>query len=297
MNDLPLNGLRAFATVWRLGGVRAAARALGVTHSAVSRHLGEVENWIGCPLTFKEEGRKKLSFTAEGAALGRAVQDGLEQIASVAHGLKERRDAGTVVLSTTPSFAARWLLPRLPRLAEAHPHIQLSVLADQRLEDFANQDVDLAIRMGEGPWPQFSCTPLMNEQLFPVIGNQLWARTGYSKDLDILPRMPLLHDRDPQTGWALWRDIFGPAGLDVTTGARFASTDLLLRAAGLNQGIALARARLAADDLASGQLARPFPGKTITLDQAYWIVTPRHRPKRQAVKTVIDWLHTVIDAP
>lgn len=296
MKDLPLNALRAYAAVWRLDGVRAAARSLNVTHSAVSRHLGEVENWIGCPLTYKVDGQRKLFFTAEGAALGRAVQDGLDQIASIAAGLRERRGAGSVVLSTTPSFAARWLLPRLPLLSEAHPHIQLSVLADQTLEDFSNQDVDLAIRMGAGPWPQFNCHPLMDERVYPVMGNQLWARTGYSKDPDMLTRLPLLHDRDPQTTWSDWRNQFGPRNLSVSDGARFASSDLLLRAAVLNQGVALARHRLAADDIASGQLARPFPEKEISLDPAYWIVTPRYRPKRQAVKSVIDWLQDIASA-
>lgn len=293
MKNLPLNGLRAYAAVWRLGGVRAAARALDVTHSAVSRHLGEVENWIGCPLTYKEEGRKKLSFTAEGAALGRAVQDGLDQILGTAASLQERRGAGSVVVSTAPSFATRWLLPRLPRLAEQHPHIQLSVLADQRLEDFSNQDVDLAIRMGEGPWPHLKCELLMDERLYPVMGSKLWARTGHSKDPDILNRLTLLHDRDPQTAWSQWRDRFGPRDLTVTEGPRMASSDLLLRAAALNQGVALARHRLAADDLASGQLVRPFPGKELALEQAYWIVTPRYRPNRQAVKTVVEWLQSM----
>lgn len=285
-----MNGLRAYAAVWRLGGVRAAARSLDVTHSAVSRHLSEVEDWIGCPLTYQEEGRRKLTFTAEGAALGRAVQDGLDQIMTVASGLKERRGASSVVLSTTPSFAARWLLPRLPLLAEDHPHIQVSVLADQRLDDFSNSDADLAIRMGEGPWPRLTCQPLMEDRLYPVMGNQLWARTGHSKDPDILTRLPLLHDRDPQTGWARWRDEFGPRDLAVSEGARFASSDLLLRAAALNQGVALARHRLAVDDLKGGLLVQPFPNRDIPLGPAYWIVTPRYRPKRQAVQTVIQWL-------
>ncbi|HEX7199876.1 MAG TPA: LysR substrate-binding domain-containing protein, partial [Dongiaceae bacterium] len=100
----------------------------------------------------------------------------------------------------------------------------------------------------------------------------------------------LLHDRDPSASWQLWRGKFGPAALDVRRGARFASSDLLLRAAAQGLGVALARARLAQEELASGALLRPFGPRRIVLGTAYWIVRPAGREARGAVNMLVSWL-------
>jgi LysR family glycine cleavage system transcriptional activator len=102
--------------------------------------------------------------------------------------------------------------------------------------------------------------------------------------------MRLLHDRDPNTSWQLWRQKYGPAALDVRRGPRFASSDLLLRAAAQGLGVALARDRLAQEELASGALVRPFETRAIDLGVAYWIVRPRGSAPREAVKILVAWL-------
>lgn len=102
--------------------------------------------------------------------------------------------------------------------------------------------------------------------------------------------MRLLHDRDPQTAWETWRRRFGPEDLDVRRGPRFASTDLLVRAAVQGQGVALARGRLAGEDLDAGRLLRPCGDLELDLGTAYWVVRPDHGLPRPAVKIVMDWL-------
>src|SRR5579875_4597 len=159
MTDLPLNALRAFGLVYRHRGVRAAARELGQAHSSVSRHLGELSRWLGVPLLHAGGGRAELVFTPQGEALGRAVQSGLREIEQAVAALREIRPAHAVALSTTPSYAIRWLLPRLPAFEKAQPKIELSVLVDQKLDNFDEGRVDLAIRMGRGPWPPLHCEP------------------------------------------------------------------------------------------------------------------------------------------
>lgn len=287
--DLPLNALRAFALVYQHRGVRAAARELGMGHSSVSRHLGELTRWLGVPLLHAGAGRAGLVFTPQGEALGKAVCAGLREIEQAVAALREARPAQAVALSTTPSFAIRWLLPRLPAFEKAHPKIELSVLVDQKLEAFADGRVDLAIRMGHGPWPPLHCEPLMDDALYPVMSPAYWQDHGRPSKPAQLAGLRLLHDRDPQAAWELWRRAHGPAGLALQGGARYASSDLVLRAAQQGQGVALARHRLVAEELQAGSLLRPFGALAVPVPDAYWIVHTGGQPRR-AMAAVIDWL-------
>ena len=289
MKELPLNALRVLALACEHGGVRAAARELGISHSSVSRHLTELEAWLGVPLSEPGSGRRGWSPTAQAAVLGKAAMAGLKEIATAAAAVREARSPFSVTISTTPSFAARWLLPRLPLLARAYPRIELSVLVNQHLEDFAQTGADVALRMGAGPWPDLICEPWMDDALYPVMSPACWEQAGRPAKLKDLARLHLLHDRDPQAGWDRWRRQFGPAALDLHHGPRLASSDLLLRAAAQGQGVALARHRLAVDDVAAGSLLRPFGALEVRVPNAYWIVR-RSPSSRHAVTTVMAWL-------
>ena len=290
MKELPLNALRAFAMVYTHRGVRAAARELGMAHSSVSRHLGELDRWLGVPLLHGSAGRGPLVFTPQGEALGRATVAGLHEIEQAVAALREARPTHAVTLSTSPSFAIRWLLPRLPALEKAHPKIELSVQVEQRLDALDDGRIDLAIRMGPGPWPQLHAEALMDDALYPVLSPALWQTSGRPSRPAQLAGLRLLHDRDPQATWESWRQLHGPAKLALQGGARYTSSDLVLRAAMQGQGVALARHRLAADDVANGSLLRPFGELVVPLGTSYWIVRPPARP-RPAVAAVIDWLH------
>ncbi|MFC5489881.1 LysR substrate-binding domain-containing protein [Dokdonella soli] len=290
MNDLPLNALRAFAAVYAHRGVRAAARELDIAHSSVSRHLAELEAWLGVTLIETGAGRSGIVFTAQGEALGKATLASLRDIASATASLRESKSIHAVTLSATPSFAARWLLPRLPHFEDTHPGIELSVQINQKLDDLDTGGIDVAIRIGRGPWPDFHCEVLMDDELYPVMGPALYERSGKPDQIADLGRLRLLHDRDPNAGWERWRAVHGPESLDVLDGPRFASSDLVLRAAMQGQGVALARHRLAIEDVAAGTLIRPFGDVKLELGPAYWIVLPKRARVRLATHTVIDWL-------
>ncbi len=291
MESLPLNALRAFALAHAHGGVRAAARELGVAHSSVSRHLGELEAWIGVPLF--ERGAGQWAPTPQGAALARRMQALLQDMTDATAAAREAPSSFTVTISVAPSFASRWLLPRLPALERAHPRIALSVLVNQRL-DILTDGVDLAVRMGRGPWPGMLCEPLMDDCLYPVASPAFWQAADCTAGVDCLADLRLLHDRDPSASWEQWRRAHGPSSLVLGNGARLASSDLVLRAAELGQGIALARGRLAEDAVAAGTLLRPFGDAAVHLPQAYWLLRPRRKAdassQRHAVATVMAWL-------
>jgi LysR family glycine cleavage system transcriptional activator len=292
MVDLPLNALRAYALVFAQGGVRAAARELRIAHSSVSRHLSELERWLGAPVIEKHPGGRRggLRFTPQGETLGKVLLGAFRDIARAAATVREARSPSSVSLSAAPSFASRWLLPRLPQLEAAHPKIELSIVVEQKLTDMEAGVVDLAIRMGSGPWPDVQAQPLMDETVYPVMSPAYWQQTGWPDQPADLNRLRLLHDRDPQTAWEAWREAFGPEALDVRSGPRFASADLLLRAAAQGQGVALARHRLAADDLESNHLIRPFGDLQLELGSAYWIVRAPHGLPKPATRAVIEWL-------
>lgn len=290
MRYLPLNALRALSVVHSRGGLRAAARELGVAHSSVSRHLAELEAWLGVALRARRAGSRRLLLTPQGERLARAVTQGLAEVESAVAALREPRSANAVVLGTRPSFAARWLLPRLPALERSHPQIELSVVVEKRLDDLEAGGLDLGIQMGSGPWPGVRSELLADDALYPVMSPGYWRKTGRPATPADLLGLRLLHDRDPEAPWEAWRREHGPEALDVQPGPRFTSTDLVLRAAAQDQGVALARHRLASDDVASGLLVRPFGKLAVRLETAYWIVLPRHAAPRPATETVVEWL-------
>lgn len=296
MRDLPLNALRAFVAVHRTGGIRPAGRLLGVAHSAVARHLRDLEALLGTPLIEPERDGRTLVFTAAGERLGTTASAALGKIDQTWGDLRERRSTNAVTISATPSFAALWLLPRLGRLAEALPGIEVSVLAEHRVRDPADEGSDLSIRMGRIRSGETG-EPLMDDALTPVAAPRRLAQaraarggpTGNGHPAALLHDLPLLHDRDPNAGWALWAQHHCALNRDLDRRPRFASSDLVLRAAKLGQGVALARLRLANDDLRSGALER-LSEASVMMPDAYWLIGRTDRQERARVQAVRAWL-------
>ncbi|MEO9652159.1 MAG: LysR substrate-binding domain-containing protein [Roseobacter sp.] len=290
MRDLPLTLLRALAAVYETGGIRPAGRLLGIQHSAVSRALRDLEAWLEVPLFEKRDGQRALEFSAEGTALGKAALAALKELETAT--LKTREGFGTnsVTIATTPSFAMRWLLPRLPRLTETHPKIEVSILVDQARKSPLMTGADLNIRMGAQPAPDLDPAPLMDERVFPVMAPRLWEECGRPSKIEDLMNLPLLHDRDPSTSWGAWRKKFGLDQLNVRQGPRLTSSDLILRAAVLGQGVALTRERLTEESLSDGALIRPFGDCELDLGPNYWLLVNPETKRRRVVQTVMVWL-------
>lgn len=292
MRDIPLNAMRAYALIYAKGGIRPAARALGISHSSVSRHLHELEQWIGTDLIDRDKGVRQPTFTSEGVQLGEAVNRCFTDLAGVVTTLRESRRRNSVVVDTTPSFATRWLLPRLSDFEAYAPWVELSVIVDQRLRSPGESGRDISIRMGSGSWSDGYAIPLMSDRLTPVASPLYWRKNGKPKSPKDLVGHHLLHDRDPNASWSMWRDQFGPLELNIRQGPRFGSSDLIIRAAEQGLGVALASTRLAQDSLDAGLLETAFEDKYLTLATAYWIVTRGH-DQSKAVKAFISWLMNV----
>ena len=195
MQNIPTNALRALAAVYLSGGIRPAGRMLNVAHSSVSRHLAEIEALIDAPILEKGAPGRGIAFTGLGERLGRAAAESFTKLDQAWQEACERRSANSVIISAAPSVAALWLLPRLPDLSDAHPRIEVSVLADQRVRGPEEEGSDLAIRMGD-PKPEDGSHPLMDDALSPVVSPLLMsrakaARGGYASVDQLLQDLPL----------------------------------------------------------------------------------------------------------
>ncbi|MEM8689553.1 MAG: LysR substrate-binding domain-containing protein [Pseudomonadota bacterium] len=285
MKDLPLNALRALAAAYETGGIRPAGRRLGVTHSAVSRHLSDLEKLLGVPLFQKTGASAPLAFTPQGEMLGKSALSCLSELDKSVTAVREARQGNSVVVATTPSFAVRWLLPRLPAFEQRHPSIEVSLLVDQRTRSPGEDNADLAIRMGRRPRGEDACEALMDDALFPVASPAYLAEHGAK-----LESARLLHDRDPATHWDAWRRAHGPQHLDTRKGSRYSSSDLVLKAAEQGMGVALARGRLAAASLKAGMLVRMVPEFEVQVKSAYWLIPAPQALARHAVQELVNWL-------
>jgi LysR family glycine cleavage system transcriptional activator len=284
MRDLPLNGLRVLASVLESGGIRAAARALSLSPSVVHRHLRELEARVGTPLV--ERSGNRLRFTAAGQRLGRVSAEALGELAVAVDSTIEDRRPNELVVATTESFAANWLLPRLARFPAAKRRYVISLKTDQRLSRIP-RDADFAIRLGAYVDESLPAVdPLMDEIMVPVACAEMAERLQEAAAAEVV-RLPLLHDRDPQVSWRRWCSAMGVDPNDARSGSRLSSSALVLRAAELGLGIALARRRLAEEALADRRLVE-LRHLAVPIGTAYWLV--RRPVPRAAEQVVIAWL-------
>jgi LysR family glycine cleavage system transcriptional activator len=206
----PLNALRSFDAAARHQSFTRAAAELCVTQGAVSHQVKALEIELGLQL-FKRE-RNGLVITEAGRDYLAVVRDVFDQLELATDRLLQRQRSGTITVSTSPDFAAEWLVGRLGRFAEAYPEIELKLAALMHRVDFAREDVDLAIRHGDGQWPELDAVNLSDEELFPVCSpSLLTSRGGLHEPEDVL-KFPMLHLDDRARlvalvggGGSLWR--------------------------------------------------------------------------------------------
>jgi LysR family glycine cleavage system transcriptional activator len=281
-----LNALKAFEAAARHESFTRAAEELFVTQGAVSHQVKALEKELGLKLFNRE--RQRLVITEAGREYLTVIRDALDRIALGTERLVQRQSSGTLTISTSPDFAAKWLVYRLGRFAEAHPDIGLRVSADIHHTDFAREDVDLAVRHGDGNWPGLHVERLTAEQLFPVCSPKLLGgRTRLRDPADVL-KFPILH-LGAHKDWAQWLEAAGVTGVDLSQGLVLNRAAMLIDAAVDGQGIVLARTTLSAWDILNGRLVRPFAAK-LRLAKSYWIVCPQATAMLPKIKKARDWL-------
>ena len=287
----PLNALRAFEAAARHLSFTRAAEELHVTQTAISHQIKALEERLGVQL-FRRLPRGLL-LTEEAQRYLPPVRAAFDQIAAATDRLSRDR-AGILTVSVLPSFAAKWLVPRLGRLRQAHPELELRIIATPRLADFARDEVDVGIRMGRGHYPGLRVERLFGDTLFPVCSPQLLAGPAPLRTPEDL-RHHLLLAGDEHPGWAEWLRHAGVEGVEVPRGPLLDDSSLVLQAAIDGQGVALTRASLAAHDLAAGRLIKPFE-LALPFHLAYYLVAPEATADQPKVKAFRDWLLAEVQA-
>jgi LysR family transcriptional regulator, glycine cleavage system transcriptional activator len=287
----PLNALRAFEAAARHLNFSRAADELSVTPGAVSQQIQNLEDYVGASL-FRRTPKGLLLTDAAQAALP-ALREAFDRLAEAASLLTAAVDGRRLTLTAAPSFAAKWLVPRLGRFEEAHPLVDVWLSADMDLVDFAAGEVDLAIRYGAGPYPGLEALRLMHETVIPVMSPDLMAANPVNEPAD-LARHVLLHDGSPDADdscpdWLMWLAARGVKGVDGNRGPRFNQSSLVIEAAVGGRGVALAKRTLAQDDLDAGRLVVPMPIAT-SVDFAYYVVHPKAKGRLPQVKAFVSWI-------
>ncbi|MFI4976624.1 MAG: transcriptional regulator GcvA [Caulobacterales bacterium] len=287
----PLNALRAFEAAARHLNFSRAADELSVTPGAVSQQIQNLEDYIGAPL-FKRTPKGLLLTDAAQTALP-ALREAFDRLAEAASLLTAAVDGRRLTLTAAPSFAAKWLVPRLKRFEDAHPQVDVWLSADLDIVDFASGEIDIAIRYGAGRYPGLEVQRLISETVIPVASPALIQAHKLDSPAD-LAHQTLLHDGSPDADdscpdWAMWLAARGVKGVDGTRGPRFNQSSLVIEAAVGARGVALAKRTLAQDDLDAGRLVAPLQIATV-VDFAYYVVHPKAKGRLPQVKAFVAWI-------
>lgn len=288
----PLHALRCFEVAARHESFTKAASELFVTPAAVGQQVRLLESHMGFAL-FRRESRRLIPTTA-GQALLPGIREGFAQLVNAVGLVKGLPDQRRLAISVAPSFAAKWLLPRLSDFARRHPEIDLHVDASMMLADLTDGAVDLAIRYGSGQYPALVVERLLGEEVVPVCSPALLAQGPPLANPRDLKHHTLLHDDSPDKdhtcpSWAMWLRAAAVKDIDASRGPRFSQSSLVLEAAALGRGVALAKSTIAADDLATGRVCRLFE-TAVPLGFAYYLVYSQAAGHLPRVSAFRRWL-------
>jgi len=287
----PLNALRAFEAAARHLNFSRAADELSVTPGAVSQQIQNLEDYVGVSL-FKRTPKGLLLTDAAQTALP-ALRDAFDRLAEASSLLTAAVDGRRLTLTAPPSFAAKWLVPRLKRFEEVYPQVDVWLSADMDIVDFAAGEIDLAIRYGAGRYPGLELQRLLTETVLLVASPALIAENPLA-GLEDLAHHILLHDGSPDADescpdWSMWLAARGVKGVDGTRGPRLNQSSLVIEAAAGGRGVALAKRTLAQDDLDAGRLVAPLQIAT-AVDFAYYLVHPKAKGRLPQVKAFVTWI-------
>ncbi len=288
----PLNALRAFVASARHLSFSRAAEELFVTPAAVSQQVKLLEDHLGHVL-FRRTNRALL-LTDEGQALLPRLLESFVLMGEALAGLESMGDTGILTVSMAPSFAAKWLVPRLEGFQALHPEIDVRVTASMNLVSFADDGVDCAIRYGLGQYPGLVVERLLSESVVPVCSPGLLGARKARLTAAFLDGMTLLHDDSPEQDascpdWGMWLRAAGIGGIDARRGLHFNQASLVLEAAASGRGVALAKAQLAAEDIRRGRLVRLFDVSQ-PVAFAYYFVSPPAKAGQRKVALFREWI-------
>ncbi|MCP4432799.1 MAG: transcriptional regulator GcvA [Gammaproteobacteria bacterium] len=282
----PLNSLKCFEATGRLLSFTQAAQDLNVTQAAVSHQIKVIEEDLGVQLFIRHP--RKLVLTEQGKLLLPEVIEAFDKISSAVGALRKESYNNIISVRLAPSFAAKWLSPRLKYFWSQYPDIDLRLFHAHPAVDFDREDIDLAVTYGLGDWPGVVSDHLLSLDFFPVCSPAFMKNDKPLNDINNLRYYTLLHDANFQC-WHDWLALAGASDIPSNRGTVIDDTNVLMQAAVDGQGVALGSNTFVEDLLESGRLVKPFD-ITLYNQSAYYVVCPPSHLDNPSVKAFKDWL-------
>ncbi|EQB13385.1 transcriptional regulator GcvA [Sphingobium lactosutens] len=283
----PMSALTAFEAAVRHGGFSRAGEDIGLTQSAVSRQIAQLEAMLQTPL-FDRIGRR-VRLNDAGHAYADALLPALDRIRQATARAAARAPQTGLRIATLPSFGMRWLAPRLPQLTARHPGLVIDFAARSQPFDFTHEDFDAAVHFGVvTDWPGVKMDLLFREEAVPVCGPGWLADHPLRTPADLL-KVPLLSQTSRKDAWPRWLAAAGVDAATMSPGPTFEHFLMLAQASAAGAGVALIPSFLIRPELEAGTLVIPF-ARPLSSEQAYYLVYPPEALSRPPVAQFRDWM-------
>jgi len=292
MKPIPLYGLETFAIAARHLSFTKAAQEMHLTQGAVSQQIRQLEERLGLTLFIRYH--RRLELTVAGARLAVHINHSFAQIQALISELKEEETSNILTVSVMPSFATKWLIPRLGSLQKQYPDLQLRIQANDREVNFQRDRIDVAIVHSHIHGRNSYIVPLMRDQVFPVCSASFAQEQGLTEP-NQLTTMALLNDdsewrfSSPYAEWEKWLQLANARGVKPSRGISFNRGDLAVQAAIAGQGVALGRTPLVMDDIQQGRLVKPF-SEVLDEGHRYLFACSDAQRHREPVQQLLAWL-------
>ncbi|NCF34889.1 MAG: transcriptional regulator GcvA [Gammaproteobacteria bacterium] len=287
----PLNSLKCFEAAGRLLSFTGAARELNVTQAAISHQIKVIEEYLGVSLF--ERYPRRLALTEQGKALLPEVIEAFDRVSAAIGMLSKDHYSNIISVRLAPSFAAKWLSPRLKYFWLQYPEIDLCLFHAHAAVDFEREEIDIAVTYGKGAWSGVVADKLLSLDFFPVCSPAFLRNDKPLTSIDNLHYYTLLHDANYEC-WRDWLKLAGLNDIQADKGTIIDDTNVLIQAALDGQGIALGSTTFVEDHLESGRLVRPFD-VILENEFSYYVVCPESHLKNPAVLAFKEWLLSLVD--
>lgn len=287
----PLNSLKCFEAAGRLLSFTGAARELNVTQAAISHQIKVIEEYLGVSLF--ERYPRRLALTEQGKALLPEVIEAFDRVSAAIGMLSKDHYSNMISVRLAPSFAAKWLSPRLKYFWLQYPEIDLCLFHAHAAVDFEREEIDIAVTYGKGDWAGVVADKLLSLDFFPVCSPAFLCNDKPLTSIDNLHYYTLLHDANYEC-WRDWLRLAGLKDIQADKGTIIDDTNVLIQAALDGQGIALGSTTFVEDHLESGRLVRPFD-VILENEFSYYVVCPESHLKNPAVLAFKEWLLSLVD--
>ncbi len=282
----PMLPLRAFEAAARLGAVTAAAAELHVTHTVISKHIKQLEDFLGVKLTTRDG--RRIALTPSGQAYATQVISAFTSLRQATRSLTRSELANDVIVSVSPAFATRWLLPRLDTLKATFPELRIHVDMSYAYRDLDAGDADIAIRHGDKHLEGLVSIKAGHDNMVPVaargsVGAEILAKGDFHSLSEVIALQ-----ENWERGWAEWCQRFKESNADFTTLSvrQFPDSSLVFEAVKAGLGVGLVRQSY----LEHPEDVVTFPHLAMPARESTWIVMSRRSSRRASVQTMSNWL-------